>query len=934
MRLFSFTFKTKLHCLLTERRKRREETVQAIIQDQSPSTMPVTAKRPLFIDRSVDSELIPGIGNIQDSNATEIPAEGENRNVLEKYADETMHEQSINWENEVVFCLELQQSKLGISLLDINQETLSVLNQDIIVNARSSENMNEVNLILENLILENEPSVVLCSSRLGEVIYENLKFLSIERSFRLQMQSHDKFKVEYFVQHWNNFQESQQLIDIQGFQILDQLGTNKAAKVTTMSLSCLIKSMDHFSAVDFDECEMFNFFEKVNIVRQLMLKDRLFLDDDTLAALHIFKPIQIPGHFCEITKTGYSSVFDLLNHTTSELGKRLLKSWLASPLSNKILIEERQKVIRSLIDGKNAILFDDLSNSLKYMPNIFSIVNEMSKGAVKLSVWRKYISFCTKTVEIINLIHILYDSSDNCRLFNTIKNDLDKSMMLKILKKTESVLDLEGSLNQDAIVIKDKVRIELDEARGTYFELEGVLNLVANEANNTLISTLQSNEEKLFKKLNGRNALINAIYLPQLGYLLCVDASIEDMFDPAVLYWTEIFREQNVIYYKNDDTKVMDEHYGDLHGIISDLELEILLELQNAVLNTKPAILLSGKCFAELEVLVSFAKTAISQNYVQPVIEEKECVIEIENGRHPLYETLVDTYIPNDLRMLGGTFDNDTWNNNFKRISVITGANASGKSVFLTQNGLIVFLAHIGCFVPADNARIGLVDKILTRVVTRESVAKTQSTFEIDANQMSKCLSLATPRSLLLIDEFGKGTDVIDGLSMFGAIIKDFSRSSSCPRVIASTHYNEVFSPNILTSEINGVVFYKTEILLQVMEKENKGNARDEMITFLYKLSTGIATNSFGIFCAKNCGLRQSIVQRAQELTTQIADGFDIAKNYSKLTIEELNQFRIDQDIAKEFVAWDLDLESIHSDKIQHAIRRKLQRILDAGQSC
>lgn len=241
--------------------------------------------------------------------------------------------------------------------------------------------------------------------------------------------------------------------------------------------------------------------------------------------------------------------------------------------------------------------------------------------------------------------------------------------------------------------------------------------------------------------------MINAIYLPQLGYLLCVDASIEDMFDPAVLYWTEIFREQNVIYYKNDDTKVMDEHYGDLHGIISDLELEILLELQNAVLNTKPAILLSGKCFAELEVLVSFAKTAISQNYVQPVIEEKECVIEIENGRHPLYETLVDTYIPNDLRMLGGTFDNDTWNNNFKRISVITGANASGKSVFLTQNGLIVFLAHIGCFVPADNARIGLVDKILTRVVTRESVAKTQSTFEIDANQMSKCLSLATPRS-------------------------------------------------------------------------------------------------------------------------------------------------------------------------------------------
>ncbi|CDO93269.1 unnamed protein product [Kluyveromyces dobzhanskii CBS 2104] len=882
-------------------------------------------KRSLFLGSSVDSVL-------QSKSSVNLPAEGV-KNTLVTNVDDTMHEQSIDWDNEAVLCVQVYQSRIGICLLDCQREELSILSQDLSFKGNDPNHENEANLIIENLILQNKPSVVFCSSMIDESIYESLNMLQTECNFEIRMQSHDKFKTQHFCHVWRSFQENNPVIDIEGFQILDELSSNRAMEVTAMALSCLMKSMDSFNSRFSENSATSQFFEKISKVEQLMLKDHMFLDEDSLVALNVFKPLQLPSHLNKNVRVGFSSVFELLGNNCSTLGKDLIKTWLTCPSSNKKVIQQRHKVIRTLIEDKNAILFDDLTNSLRQIPNVFSIVNELNKGIAKLPTWRKLISFCNKALDIIDIVHAIYNVSDDCVLFDTISNDLDKNVLHHILMKTNSIIDLEASLAQEGIVVKENVFKELDEARDIFFELDNVLNVVASEANNALVSGLHGSEKKLFAELNEQNALINAVYLPQLGYLLCVDESVEKMFDSTDLAWSEVFRAQSVIYYKNDETKAMDEHYGDIHAIISDLELEILHELQSTIAAKKYMIFVCGKCFVELEVLASFAQIAIRLNYTEPVIEEKESVIEIKGGRHPLYETLVGTYIPNDFCMHGGPFDHYQWNQIYQRVSVITGANASGKSVFLTQNGLIVFLAHVGCYVPADYARIGLVDKLLTRVVTRESVSKIQSTFQVDAKQMSKCLSLGTNKSLILVDEFGKGTDVIDGPSLFGAIIKEFSVHPSCPRVIACTHYQEVFSPNILTSEIPGVMFYKTEILLQPANRKTAECSVNDDITFLYKLSSGIATNSFGVFCARNCGIKEEIVNRAQELTNLIADGFDVGKSCSNLSTDEMNQFKTNQEIVKEFVAWNLDFESTRSDIAQQTLRRKLTRLLDIGQS-
>ena len=171
---------------------------------------------------------------------------------------------------------------------------------------------------------------------------------------------------------------------------------------------------------------------------------------------------------------------------------------------------------------------------------------------------------------------------------------------------------------------------------------------------------------------------------------------------------------------------------------------------------------------------------------------EDNCVLEIINGRHALYETFLNNYIPNSTMVDGGLFSNLSWFKNDKeRIIIITGANASGKSVYLTQTGLIVYLAQIGCFVPAERAKIGIVDKILTRIRTQETMYKTQSSFALDSQQMAKSLSLATEKSLILIDEYGKGTDILDGPSLFGSIMVNMSKNEKCPRILACTHFHE-----------------------------------------------------------------------------------------------------------------------------------------------
>ncbi|KAG0685273.1 MutS protein msh5 [Kluyveromyces marxianus] len=773
------------------------------------------AKRPIFVDQSYSEPSTDSKKkNIQTSNETLLTAEGNSQQLAVENMGNSLREERFDWENDVILCLELSQTNLGIAVYDFERESLLVLSQDITVkNNDSQTSCSEINMILEGLINENRPTVLVCSSSIGGSLFEHLTYLSHTYDFRIQMQPRDKFKIQYFFQAWIAFQEANAIIEIQGFQILDHIcSSDKLIELTSTALGCIIKTMEHHSFMNLadegnennNNC-LPNFFRRVTKVEQLLLKDRVFLDQEALEALQIFRPIENMSSSGKNTKNNASCIFDLLNYTTSEVGKSLLKKWLVSPLCNKELIKQRQSTIQILLDDKNAIQFDDLKEALKEIPNVFRIINTLNKTVSKFNAWVQWYRFCEKALDIIKLCHIIYDDSIDCELLKKIKHYIDKAVLGQLLQKTEQLIDIEASILQKQIVIKDNINAQLDEARNTYSKLENILSVVANESNQLVSSLLSESEKAIFDKLNSEEMAINAIYVPQLGYLLSVDIRIQEMIKAKELSWDEVFREENFIYYKTDDNRAMDEHFGDIHAIISDIEIEILQEFQSVVLNSKCFLFQVGECFAELEVLVGFARASEIHNYVKPEIEEQEGIIDIKKGRHPLYESAVLTYIPNDMEMDGGPFNSDTWDESFHRVAVITGPNSSGKSVFLTQNGLIVYLTHIGCYVPADGARIGLVDKILTRIVTKETVSKTQSTFQIDANQMSKCLSLATVRSLVLIDEFGKGTDVIDGPSLFGAIIKRYSENKNSQKIFVNitngfdmASYYQKYSPQEL----------------------------------------------------------------------------------------------------------------------------------------
>jgi DNA mismatch repair protein MSH5 len=367
----------------------------------------------------------------------------------------------------------------------------------------------------------------------------------------------------------------------------------------------------------------------------------------------------------------------------------------------------------------------------------------------------------------------------------------------------------------------------------------------------------------------------------------------------------------------------------------SDEEIEVMMALAAAVLEHEEVILSASELFGELDSLLALALAAEKYNWAAPTVTTSN-VIDIVAGRHPLQELLVPSYIPNDCALAGGcgtgglyegsTSVADATRGSAPSMLILTGPNNSGKSVYMKQIALIVYLAHTGSYVPATRATIGVTDRILTRIATRETAANDESAFLVDLKQAAFAMNFATRRSLLLVDEFGKGTTAECGSALLTAYLTFFlDLGMERPKVLAGTHFHEVFE--------NGFLPPGKDVGFAHMDVHLDPDAKDpeEQITFLYRLLPGRGLSSLGVLCAAANDIPSDVIRRAEAIVALQDRNESLVETCSELSEEEKRELERAELIARRFLAWQIPSPG-RGEGDGPTIREMLQAVLGMGE--
>ena len=322
--------------------------------------------------------------------------------------------------------------------------------------------------------------------------------------------------------------------------------------------------------------------------------------------------------------------------------------------------------------------------------------------------------------------------------------------------------------------------------------------------------------------------------------------------------------------------------------------------------------------------MLALAIGAEKYNWTAPLMT-KANIIKIENGRHPLQELVVPSFVSNDTNLCGGHEKPPQEGLETAQMLVLTGPNHSGKSIYLKQVAIIVYLSHIGSFVPAERAVVGITDKILTRISTRESVCRTESAFAIDLKQVAQAVRFSTRQSLVLIDEFGKGTNPDDGAGLLAAVLDHFvSLGAQAPRLLVATHFHELFEGGYLSGH--------TGLLLGHMDVRTDWEAVqvEDQITYLFKLIDGHSSSSFGGRCAALNGVPRIIVDRAEAISLLVSRNEDLGSLCARLSQEEEKRLEVAEVVARRFLEADIvgELSDGHQDP---TLKELLCEILSTG---
>lgn len=587
-------------------------------------------------------------------------------------------------------------------------------------------------------------------------------------------------------------------------------------------LEYYLKNVALINSVDFSRAEEF------------VLKKFMFIDENSQRDLEIFEPLlDIKKEF---------TLLSIMDNTVTPMGGRLLRNYLAFPLLNINEINERLDAVGALIN--KSYLLEPMKKTLKKISDLERILTNLES----------YSPYPRNLVGLSNSLKQVREINALIKEIPDISRDFLLPDLSHVISMIENAIIDEPPTNiRDGGVIKDGYSRELDELReilkgGAKF----IIEYEKKEREKTGITSLKVRFNKVF------------------GYYIEVTkANLSNIPD----YYHRKQTLVNAERFITDELKALEEKVLTASEKSKQLEILLFTELIKEILKYKEEIKKISEIIAKLDVLVNFANNAIRYNYVRPNLVNNG-QFKVLEGRHPFVERSIDNFVPNDT-----VIDKES------NIMLITGPNMAGKSTYMRQVALITIMAQIGSYVPAKYAQLPIIEQIFTRIGTSDFLAAGKSTFMVEMLETARILKESNERSLVILDEVGRGTSTYDGMAIAWAVLEYLALHDKKPYVLFSTHYHELTELSLTFKNIKNY---------NVLVREWKGD-----IVFLHKLQEGVANRSYGIHVAKLAGLPESVILRAKEILEQLENELIKGTNRKRIMKEEKVQLSLFSSLEK-----------------------------------
>ncbi|WP_039764402.1 MULTISPECIES: DNA mismatch repair protein MutS [unclassified Caldicellulosiruptor] len=629
---------------------------------------------------------------------------------------------------------------------------------------------------------------------------------------------------ELIKENYNSFIQKVEFIDIDKcYDLIDkQMQITNLNDKMALSVGNLLNYLVDTQKISFNYIKKFEFYKVQNYLQ---------IDFNTKRNLELTESI--------ITRSKKNSLFGILDQAKTSMGSRLIKKWLERPLIDVVEINRRLDAVEELYNN-----FPLLMQIEGLLEGIYDIERLSSKFAYK-SVNAKDLLSLKKSIEVLPQLK---------ELLREFKSPLLKELYdgLDTLEDVYNLID--SSINEDAPVglkeggiIKDGFNDHVDRLRNiSKNSKELLIQYEEKERNLTGIKNLKIGYNKVF------------------GYYIEVTKSNYSLVPERYIRKQTL---ANAERYVTEELKRLEDEIVNAEQKLVELEYELFCEIRDQVESQIDRIQKTASCIAIIDALCSFAHVAIDNRYTKPTVYLGDRIY-IKNGRHPVVEKMIghSNFVPNDTEL-----DNDQ-----NRVLIITGPNMAGKSTYMRQVALIVIMAQMGCFVPAEEAQIGIVDKIFSRIGASDDISSGQSTFMVEMSEVANILKNATPKSLIIFDEVGRGTSTYDGLSIAWAVLEYVADKSKIgAKTLFATHYHELTE---LEEKISGVKNYRVDV------KEEGKN-----IIFLRKIVRGGCDSSYGIHVARLAGIPEEVLQRAEQILKKLEEA-DINRKEAKRLRKEIKR--------------------------------------------